>query len=329
MRSLIAHLGDQASHDRLPFHPSCPICRQTRLTGQLPADELLPSRTQALLAAGVLAVSSAAPGAVAFAAEQDQQQDGTAAVTQTTTDPADSPEFDPGGTATDLPNTAPPVPQTQAPPDPGNDDTAAVDQTSATNPNDPVVDLGDGSDSTATGPATSTVVAPSTTASDTSTTAVTAPTPAPATTDTTAPPTSTPAPAPPEASVAPQGARRASRSSRGARRLHEPAKAARGRAVYVSPSPAAPTAVTQVAAPSATVAATSTPAGGEHAKPGDRMHTVLPGESLWTIATDLLGREATTAKVAREVHRLWQLNRDRIGTGDPNLVIAGTRLELR
>jgi hypothetical protein len=59
------------------------------------------------------------------------------------------------------------------------------------------------------------------------------------------------------------------------------------------------------------------------------MHTVLPGESLWTIATDLLGREATTAKVAREVHRLWQLNRDRIGTGDPNLVMAGTRLELR
>ena len=53
------------------------------------------------------------------------------------------------------------------------------------------------------------------------------------------------------------------------------------------------------------------------------------GESLWTIATDLLGRDATAAQVAREVHRLWQLNRDRIATGDPDLLPVGTTLVLR
>jgi len=56
---------------------------------------------------------------------------------------------------------------------------------------------------------------------------------------------------------------------------------------------------------------------------------VLEGESLWAIANDLLGAEATPAEVAREVHRLWQLNRNRIGTGDPDLLMTGTTLVLR
>jgi Tfp pilus assembly protein FimV len=70
-------------------------------------------------------------------------------------------------------------------------------------------------------------------------------------------------------------------------------------------------------------------ATGRVAKPGDRTHTVLRGESLWAIASDLLGRDASPARVAREVHRLWQLNRDRIGTGDPELLLVGTTLVLR
>jgi nucleoid-associated protein YgaU len=65
------------------------------------------------------------------------------------------------------------------------------------------------------------------------------------------------------------------------------------------------------------------------ARPGDRVHVVFAGESLWSIASDVLGPRATVAKVAREVNRLWELNRARIGTGDRDLLPVGTRLELK
>jgi nucleoid-associated protein YgaU len=69
--------------------------------------------------------------------------------------------------------------------------------------------------------------------------------------------------------------------------------------------------------------------GGRPARPGDHAHTVHPGESLWAIAADVLGGDAGPAHVAREVHRLWTLNRDRIGTGDPDLLMVGTSLALQ
>ncbi|HET7427696.1 MAG TPA: hypothetical protein VFJ50_11675, partial [Gemmatimonadales bacterium] len=80
MRSLTVHLREAEAHDRLPFHPGCPICRETRASGRVAPGALLSPRAPALLAASLLAVSSAAPAAVALGAEQDQQQDGTAPV---------------------------------------------------------------------------------------------------------------------------------------------------------------------------------------------------------------------------------------------------------
>lgn len=327
MPSLAAHLRESDAHDRLPFHPSCPICRQTRLTGHMPTDSVVSPRAQALVAAGVLAMSTAGPAAAALAAEQDQQQDGTASVGQTgASDPADNPDFDPGGNGTDLPATAPAVPQAQAPADPGNDDTAPVDQPSATNPDDPVVDSGDGSDTMAT----STQPTPPPSESPTTPTTATETTPTPAG----SPEATTPAPSPPAATTpgtapsppAPRAVPRASHSSSGRHRSH--------RRSSTAPTPTPPT--SSAPATQQPVPATATPvppavpaADGRHAKPGDRVHSVLPGESLWTIATDLLGSDASTAGVAREVHRLWQLNSDRIGTGDPDLLMIGTRLELR
>lgn len=61
---------------------------------------------------------------------------------------------------------------------------------------------------------------------------------------------------------------------------------------------------------------------------GDR-YRVQPGDSLWSIARRLLGPEASNGRIAKEVNRLWELNRERIATGDRNLIHAGTELQLR
>jgi len=57
-------------------------------------------------------------------------------------------------------------------------------------------------------------------------------------------------------------------------------------------------------------------------------YTVRAGDSLWSIARRLLGPEASAGRIAREVNRLWELNRDRIGTGSPSLIHVGTVLKL-
>jgi hypothetical protein len=70
------------------------------------------------------------------------------------------------------------------------------------------------------------------------------------------------------------------------------------------------------------------PAAAQPAPTGGRLHRVEPGESLWRIAERLLGPRATAAEVAVEVDRLWRLNRDRIGTGDRDLLPAGVTIVL-
>lgn len=333
MRSLAAHLQDVDSHDRLPFHAACPICRQARLTGSLAGDALMSQRTQAMFAAGVLAVSTTAPAAAALGAEQDQQQDGSAQVIQgAAPDPAGSPDFDPGGAATELPAAAPSMPPTQSPVAPASDDDSApVEQSPGADADDPVVDSGDGSDRA-------------------SSEAVAAPPPVSTLTGSSealpaSPPTPTSAPSAPSTTAADvAGAPAASTSSArvprasGDREQHPRGdqRAATRRAPttparQTSPPTSSPVRAAAAPARSAVDAlpGVSTRAAGRIAKPGDRTHTVLRGESLWAIASDLLGRDASPARVAREVHRLWQLNGDRIGTGDPDLLFVGTTLLLR
>jgi len=68
---------------------------------------------------------------------------------------------------------------------------------------------------------------------------------------------------------------------------------------------------------------TSTPA---QRRTGTR--TVRHGDSMWSIAKDTLGGNASGPAVAREVERLWRLNAAEIGTDDPNLIFPGTKLRL-
>jgi hypothetical protein len=62
---------------------------------------------------------------------------------------------------------------------------------------------------------------------------------------------------------------------------------------------------------------------------GAPVHVVRPGESLWTIAEGLLGPGASAMSIAAEVARLWELNRELIPSGDPDLIAVGQELRLR
>jgi nucleoid-associated protein YgaU len=99
------------------------------------------------------------------------------------------------------------------------------------------------------------------------------------------------------------------------------------RRVIAAPAP--------VVAPTTTNAVTVRVASGTNrstmvrATDGARFHVVQRGESLWSIANDRLGERAAVAQIAHEVDRLWQLNEDRIASGNPDLLYAGTRLRLR
>lgn len=73
----------------------------------------------------------------------------------------------------------------------------------------------------------------------------------------------------------------------------------------------------------------STPADPGRNLAGRDTYVVRPGDCLWQIAADLLGPRAGTQAIEEEVGRLWRLNEDRIGTGDPSLIYAGTELRLR
>jgi hypothetical protein len=330
--TLSAHLRRPDAHAGLPFHADCPICRDERLVGTLASRVSFSSRAQAVLAAGVLAFTTTA--SAALAAEGDSQQDGTAAVTQTSGgDSSQSPDFDPGGSSDDLPAQAPALPGTQAPPTDGNDDTGAIDQQPTSNTNDPVVDQGDGSNAQSsqpqsTSPMTAGDPSPATPQSDQ--TATQTPAPQPTATAPAQPTQSTPSTAGAEGTPQPGSAPRSAPSAQRYRR-HRAHRATR---IVVHRTQTATPVATTTPPPAVSLpaAVTRSPAASiraaDRAKPGDRTHTVQAGESLWSIASDFLGSDASPARVAREVNRLWELNRDRIGTGNPDLLMVGTTLRL-
>ena len=343
MTSLSAHLRRPDAHGAMPFHADCPICRSERLVGSLAVGGAISPRAQAALAASVLALSTTAP--TALAAEPDSEHEGSAAVTQTaSTDPSQNPNFDPGGTSEALPAQAPTMPQNPAPATAGNDDSGPVEQQPATNTNDPVVDNGDGQDTgqpqTQPTPPNAPTQQPAPTAADQTATEQSTPDTSPPQTPTDPGPSADPAattPAPTDSTTTADqpstagSAHSAPRTQRPRRRpshltapniVHHPRTVSGGAAAPPAPSLAA------VSAPAPVTTATTTVAADD-AKPGDRIHRVRAGESLWSIASDMLGPSASPAQIAGEVHRLWQLNRERIGTGKPDLLMVGTILRLR
>ena len=299
MSSLSVHLRVPDDHSGLPFHPSCPVCRRDRLAGSLDGDEIVSRSTQAALAAGLLVFSGVGAPAAAVASGPDEEVDGAAEVVASPDPGTDIDEtatgWTDGGAAPveDEPAAVVPEPEGVAPePTPRE---AAEEPVIAATEGEPV----------AQEPEPVAVAAPPT-----------------------APPT---APVEPTASdgIGVDTADSAKRE----RQTKRSKSAVKPRVVFAPAPVVAPAPIVSPAPRSATtvrvVAGSNQSNLVVRASSGGRFHVVQRGESLWSIATDRLGERAGAVQIAREVDRLWQLNEDRIGSGGPDLLYAGTRLRLR
>jgi hypothetical protein len=340
MASLTAHLVESGGHGRLGFHPSCPVCCRERLFGSLASDPVVSRRAQAALASGVLALSAVGPP-VAMAQEPDQQLEGGSGAGQ----PEGGAEMGSGAVvAPGSDSNAGTVPPTEVVPP------AAPDLDPLTPP-----EAHEGSVLQDVVPVeTDPIEAPS---------AHPAPPPradeggAPAAAPDLPPPAPDPGVAEPDSSIegpklAPVEAEgsepRAPEEDADGKPTPEQSEEAKPRAdsqrPAESPSAPQPSAVqtppaptqaepVQAAPPEAPVqtAPPSDPASAPPpaSTPGGRFLVVQPGDSLWAIAKRLLGPNASPAEIARKVNHLWELNRERIGTGRPNLLLVGTKLRLR
>jgi hypothetical protein len=314
MASLSEHLVTGHEHGRLRFHPDCPICRSERVAGRLPNERLISPRISAGTAAAVLAASALIPSASAVAAPvPDQEQEGQAAPDAVSPgDSAHGIDFDPGG-GDALPDEGGSTgqPPSGGAPDPGTqpEDAGSPEDGTPSPETEPVQDqeaLGAEGDEQGAGDPSASVPEPGK-----------APEPGPPGTE---PVQGTPAAGEQETVASPHPGRTERVEHRaGARRTASPAPARAAPKGSIASGRAEPV--------SATTGVAGTGAG--QADSGSLFHIVRPGESLWSIASDLLGSDASPAELAREVDRLWHLNAERIGTGRPDLILPGMKLRLR
>ena len=292
------HQSEPQAHARLAFHPDPPVWRQDRLSAALSPEPGLSLRVRALLATGVLALSAGLTS-TSVAYEPDQEREG---IVQSGPGSADlsSPGVD----------------------DPGDDDVGAPEDTTLTDilDSDPPADGVAGDPDADSGPLEADPPEDSTDSDPSA--APTEPAPAPVQQDASSP--ATPA-LPQHPPLAPRHTQLIARGATLQGRMPpepKPQSETQARVREQAPAPAAPTAAPTAPAP---VASATTPS----ARLNRRTCTVQPGDSLWSIATRLLAPNAASATIAHEVQRLWALNEERIGTGDPDLLVAGTILRLR
>jgi hypothetical protein len=325
LNSLDRHLRRPEEHDGLPFHAHCPVCHQ-RAAGTLPSGGLVSHQTQAALAAGVMAVSVASP-APALA----QQPNGDPSTAQAPAPPAD-PTLDPDWQAPGPEGESGSEGLAEAPPATDDGGGAGEEEPGAVE-SEPTVDALPAPDSSEVPPAGT----PDGTADAQPPAPQTEATPPPTVVEqpglpadgvgapTGGDPAAGTAPAP-EAAPKPAEKEKAATRDRSRRRARQPA--GRTAPAAVAPEPVQHTTTVAAAAPSVVDAVSvSRPVASDAPIKGDT-YRVQSGDSLWSIAERLLGTEASTAEVARKVHRLWTINEDRIATGDPDLLRIGTMLRL-
>lgn len=300
MAGLADHVLGGTDHGGLPFHPACAVCRQARLIGTLPESSLFSGRTKAGLAAGLVAAATFAPASVALAGP-DFVLEPTEQGADPTPEPEDEPESD-GGPVDEQEALAPP------------DDLDTLPGTGSVPPGGPGGSLPPAG-APGSGPPTQTPAATDPTqvngvvpgASVPALPLVSRPTPG----------TTQPAKPPKPAKRHAPGAA----ESPGAR------DEAGGPAPAAAPQNAEASGTAQVA-PDPNVTTGAGAEGPSPAASASGIHLVQRGESLWSIAKGLAGPEASNAEIASLVNRLWELNADSIGTGDPDLILVGQKLRL-
>lgn len=62
--------------------------------------------------------------------------------------------------------------------------------------------------------------------------------------------------------------------------------------------------------------------------PAGETVVVRAGDSLWSIARRTLGGSASASEIAAFVQRLWDLNKQRIRSGTPDLIAVGEQLRI-
>jgi hypothetical protein len=312
------HQSESSGHDRLGFHPDCPGCRQDRLFAVLSPEPVWSRRLRVLLAAGVLAVSAGAT-TTSVASEPDDQQEGVVVPAPGSSPPVgDGPGQGSGG-ETALPLEVDPVLTDPEPnPTPGQPDDAAPVEVAPDDDPDGGLALGDPNASAEDDIPTVDPVPPA------------EPIP-PGTSVPPAPPSDGTDDFPDSAEQAPAAApEQRSRRHPDHRKRRVVRKNAREQSRGENSQGEHP----QAELPAADPPPSYTPSTDAAVAPvpqriTGRFHLVLPGESLWSIASAILDADASPAAIALEVRRLWRLNEARIGTGDPNLLRIGVRLRLR
>jgi LysM repeat protein len=350
VNSLSSHLTAGRDHGRLRFHPDCPICRNQRLAGTL-SDAVLTPRARAGLLAAALGVGTLAPSSVASASDSSKPP----TVRGSQAPAADTPEPPPGADETqEAPvDEAPQLRELLTSPDAGTDtegeDVSGEGEDSAPAP----APLGQAPGEPPVEPAPAPLEAAPADPAPAPLEAAPGD-PAPSEPPPTTPPTETPAPQPSPAPVEPPPATEAEQPAtrptvgphtkrKAPERRAQPRRPASPPVTEPGPAPkpvtelqpaAQPSTASPSVGPAAPAESTATVAAAQPVQPAGgpitgSSYTVRPGDSLWSIARRLLGPGATAGQIAREVNRLWELNRERIGTGTPNLIHIGTVLRLR
>jgi len=293
MSSLGKHLTTPGPHGGLSFHSQCPICCQARLHGAISVAPVVPPKVKASLATVLVTASAGVTPAMSLAQDADEEVEGI-----------------------ELPR----APEHRGP-DPGDELRVPDDQSVPV----PVSPGGDENDD-AGGPALESEPEIDPVQPEEPPPAATAPLPA------TAPeqaPSTPPEPAHP-APVTGDEPKRVNRDSNGGEDAPStPTKEGRAPASKMAPGVPLPAAAPPAPAQARTPSAAPRELTRKEPNTVAGQHVVQPGESLWSIAAGLAGDDASPARIARIVNRLWALNADRIGTGDPDLVMAGTTLRLR